>query len=69
MSIHINTNELCSSCLAIGDGFIEDTLTSNGYTAHGPVNQAMLNNMILINLEDKGGCPSCIAVVRRYVSG
>lgn len=71
MSTAIKTYELCSSCRAIslGPQTVTDLIESDGYTAHGPMNTALINNMLLSNLQSRGGCSKCIAVVNRYVNG
>ena len=69
MSTQIKPHELCTSCLSVADGFAGNVLISDGYITKGALNQVLVNNMILINLQNKGGCPSCIAVVNRYVNG
>jgi len=66
----VSKDDLCSSCLSIrprmNDGSLGDSigsmLDSVGYNK--PEGPAFMNSMILVYLEDDGGCPACISLFR-----
>jgi hypothetical protein len=60
--------DVCDSCrgIRLSDGStIGELFDSKGYNSPNPIGAMMLNLSILAGLEDKGGCPSCINVLRR----
>jgi len=70
MARRLSKSELCSSCLAIrprmNDGSLDDAVSvfmdSDGYKK--PEGPSFINPMLLVYLEDNGGCQKCINVIR-----
>jgi hypothetical protein len=67
----LKKEDFCSSCLRIRQRMsngslgssIEELLNCEGYKH--PIAYTNINHMMLFYLEQNGGCPSCISLLRR----
>ena len=71
MSRELSTSDFCESCLKIGCGndrstTVREILNSPGYHNMGYMGA---NYTILGGLQNNGGCPSCINMVKNATAG